>query len=396
MSSGVPTNGTATADLCPLDGRRSSTEMWTKLFVVHFTTISFFCHLLSIRKEPIFTPKLILYILNPLVLLLHYGLALCAIILAQCFCSSVRYQDPVQALRWLFGTIARETGPDYDLISSLPRASRTESQLRRKRRDKLWKRIGRIAVTLAFLAQCIGAIFLYQRRQRKNAAAITDRIVFELACSGILTSLLALLFLAKVPIFSSPVPDIPEDQKTTLDRVVLYLRYTWKSSLVALTSPDGGNAIQPFLLSGTLSFAILEVFGKLNTGDAFFKTLGVVFHLENLDSTEISSLWVEELALGLGLFLSIASFGLMVYARIEDGEISDACPMIFSYICISWFIFLILFIITLGFLWVFLWWCRQLHEVQAEIQTLAAWPTTLPCPPQLWSDPLASWVWMLA
>jgi hypothetical protein len=137
MSSGIPTNGTATADLCPLDGRRSSTEMWVKLFVVHFTTISFFCHLLSIRKEPIFTPKLILYILNPLVLFLHYGLALCAIILGQCMCSNEGYQDPIQALRWLFGTIARETGPDYDLISSPPRVSRTESQLRRKRRDKL-------------------------------------------------------------------------------------------------------------------------------------------------------------------------------------------------------------------------------------------------------------------
>jgi hypothetical protein len=311
-------------------------------------------------------------------------------------CSDEGYQDPIQALRWLFGTIARETGPDYDLISSPPRVSRTESQLRRKRRDKRWKRIGRIAVTLAFLAQCIGAIFLYQRRQRKNAAAITDRIVFELACSGILTSLLALLFLAKVPIFSSPVPDIPEDQKTILDRAVLYLRYTWKSSLVALTSPDGGNAYQPFLLSGTLSFAILEVFGKLDMGGAFSKTLRLIFHQENLDSTEISSLWVEELALGLGLFLSISSIGLIVYEKIEAGGTSEICPMIFSYLYAGWFVFLVLIIMILGFLWVFLWWCRQLHEVQAEVQTLAAWPTTLPCPPQLWSDPLASWVWMLA
>jgi hypothetical protein len=61
--------------LCPLEERRSRAEILVKLFVVYFTTIMAFCHLMSVRGEPLLPLRPLFFVSSPFAfipyLLLH-------------------------------------------------------------------------------------------------------------------------------------------------------------------------------------------------------------------------------------------------------------------------------------------------------------------------------------
>jgi hypothetical protein len=86
--------------------------------------------------------------------------------------------------------------------------------------------VGRSVLAAAFLAQCIGSIFLYCRRLQYSSDAITivDQRAFELACGGLLVAILTLGTVAKFTIFHRTVPI--DGSKTPVDRTVVQCRDT--------------------------------------------------------------------------------------------------------------------------------------------------------------------------
>jgi hypothetical protein len=58
--------------LCPLDKRRSRVEILVKLFVVYFTVIVAFCHLMSIRREPLLSPRPLFFVRGGAALITAY------------------------------------------------------------------------------------------------------------------------------------------------------------------------------------------------------------------------------------------------------------------------------------------------------------------------------------
>jgi hypothetical protein len=84
--------------LCPIDSRRSFAEFVSKFIVVHLTTITAFCHLLSIRNEKILTWRPFFYFLTPFNILVQHALAGLAIftnyVLFLCFPKSKVVSTP--------------------------------------------------------------------------------------------------------------------------------------------------------------------------------------------------------------------------------------------------------------------------------------------------------------
>src|ERR1700712_3329507 len=143
-------NSSATSglNLCPHENRRSIAELACKTFVVHFTTVVAFCHLLSIRGQWTFTWKLVYYTLAPWYIFVQHALALSLIavtFLVNFFLPATKKISTRRALRWLFGTIQQKT-PDSSTDNS---SSWCISQS--------YANIGRVIVAAAFMTQCAGS-----------------------------------------------------------------------------------------------------------------------------------------------------------------------------------------------------------------------------------------------
>ena len=210
--------------LCPYEGRRTSKEVWVKLFVVHFTTIAALCHVLSIRRERIFSWRLVFYFLVPYSAFAYQGLALAALSIAVLYYTFKR--NPLgnggildSAVRFFLGLIP-EDEPAYGPVpaSSAPHEdSETET-------ETSWKRIGRPVVACAFLAQCIGTIVVYLRRQAHDAVTQADGRMLELGSTGIITAMYWIAISAKVKPFSQSIPVKTPGERTTIDVVMVLLR----------------------------------------------------------------------------------------------------------------------------------------------------------------------------
>src|ERR1700712_37515 len=109
-------------ELCPLDSRRTTTELVVKLFIVHFTTISAYCHLLSIRGEPIIGWRLVFYILEPFSLFGHYALSttvLFAALVLYLVKPNRRHRDVlVSVAPTLFGNMSKQQEQTLPLVGS--------------------------------------------------------------------------------------------------------------------------------------------------------------------------------------------------------------------------------------------------------------------------------------
>jgi hypothetical protein len=163
-----------------------------KLFAVHLTTIAAFCHVLSIRREPIVRWKIILYIL------VSFSLFACRVV----FLFAVLYGmgslllnrltgKPTDEIKdglwraplWLFGKIPNQATPSIE-------------------EESRWKEVWRILLALPFLTKCIGTLVLYARRQSHGAATHADQRVIELGCTANITALYWLADTLTLPPFS--------------------------------------------------------------------------------------------------------------------------------------------------------------------------------------------------
>ncbi len=135
------TSNTTTTILCPHDGRRSSKELWVKLFVIHLTTIAAFCHVLSVRREPIIRWKLIFYIFVPYTIFAYHVLALFGFL-----CGLVYYLiKPSEEVKdslwrtplWFFGINPKDNEASYELLPSSARpGDQTEEPPKRSRSSR--------------------------------------------------------------------------------------------------------------------------------------------------------------------------------------------------------------------------------------------------------------------
>jgi hypothetical protein len=125
--------------------------------------------------------------------------------------------------------------------------------------------IGRSVLALAFLAQCIGSIFLYCRRLQFSPDAITivDQRVFELACGGVLVALLTLGTVAKFSIFHETEPI--DGNKTPVDRTVVQCRDTINPEF--LEEGDNCPMMTQFVMNSILFFIITCATGRSKAWD---------------------------------------------------------------------------------------------------------------------------------
>lgn len=396
------------ADLCPLEDRRTSTELWIKLVVVHFTTITAFCHLLSIRGESILSWRLVYYFLVPLLLIAQHFLAplLCLLITGSWLLKPEAH--PVRALyraaSWMFGRMPPEG--DYLGYEMLPvadsggRSSHTQfGQVEAGSRTQIdAKKAGRIIVAAAFLLQCIGTIYIYRRRVSHGAATKTDRRIFELACSGLVTSILTILTLAKVPVFIKTIPEMKEKDMLVIDHTMLHLRDT-----ILKQYTDATNTLS-FLKNGAFAFVLLICLNEYKLVRALKAICTSDFWILRPERGSYEEILWELLHLGWSCFLSCvgAMFAIYIMSRSKSRQLRSnrRCkgyrawyiwplfPFVVALLCVPTAIYI-------GCLPTFTISIFRLCVIYDEITVLGQWPTNQTCP-QLWTDPQANWIWMLA
>ncbi len=379
--------------LCPLDGRRTTTEVWVKLFIVYFTTITAYCHLRSIRNEPILTPKLVFSFLVPLSPLIDMGLCLLALILAGAW-NLIKVpdwrdhtnQDMDRLARLVFGVCApasdREKEEEEEGLPQ-PNHARIASGWEEERNGTI--QFGRLIVVLAFLAQCIGTICMYSRRRSQNAVTHADQLIFELACGGLLTAVLTSLFILRVPLVTQRAPRLGRDDMTALEQ---FIAYRVRDELMVLSWPVR------LVLSGVRSFLYLVLMARFGTlWD--LTSLGAVSAVLRPPSQEN---WQNAFVVGAfrGPMILTTLYLLDAYPLGTPAREPWPPPLVvftaFGALISLW---CVLSWLGSGFL-VFLYYALSLRDVGNQAARLANWPVDVACPPELWSDPLASWVWMLA
>ena len=387
---------------CPLDGRRSPTEIWVKLFVIHFTAITAFCHLLSIRKERILSPKLLAFVLVPLNQIASIVMGLLVIGVAAIYWTCCGDDDRSEKLQHAFLVLFGRNEEDNKGYASLRQRKESGAD-----EEAPLTKMGRIVLVLAFMVQCTGVIVIYSRRVAHGADTLGDRVALDFACGGLLTALLTIACVVEVPVCAKPAPTIDEDHMSLMESILVYCA----REDVGFQSPALGLIIaggRCFFLIVLLSrFSSLEVFLNL---DLLFNTI-----------TSDSGGWKDTFIAGGGCLLlaTLAIFLLsIVYSMVSLTIKSvmsmpttvkaafEPClsaprrpwvlPVVFWVPLMSVIILFGIMYFVFGFLWVVIWYIENLGAIKAQTSALTTWPTDRPCPPDFWTDPLSNWLWMLA
>ena len=399
MNSTFPGANSTDALLCPFDNRRSSKELWVKLFVVHLTTIGAFCHVLSVRREPIISWKLAFFILVPYSIFAYHVLFLVAVLVAFGYLfvntllnkPSEETKDSLwRAPRWLFGKVPDESEVGYQMLPSTEQAPPQAHE-----RQSRWKKVGRILLACPFLAQCIGTAVLYARRQSHHAVTFADQRVFELGCTGIITALYWLADTIELPPFSKSAPTA-SDATTALDKTMVMLRDCQAKPL--LLTDDELPRLMSFLKNGAICFIILLIQQKLR----LFQTVYAIFtNAESTPDDSFIDFFLVIIGISFGGLLSVLgccgtprSKTSMRLGRKRNKD--DTRPWWMFFLCpvgllVLWFPALVIF----GGFIVFIFGPIDWVNIADQISVLDAWPTNTSCP-LLWSDPAANWIWALA
>ncbi|KAK4543553.1 hypothetical protein LTR36_005448 [Oleoguttula mirabilis] len=271
-------------DLCPLDTRRTSAELVVKLFIVHFTTLSAYCHLLSIRGEPVVSWKLAFYFLEPFSAFGYYAIS--TIIVAAA--AGLYLTQPDQRhkeVKLSVASILLGSIPEQD-EQTLPQVASGHASSSRLHADRYgiqskWKKAGRMLLATALLAQCLCTMVLYNRRRAHDALTFADERVLALACSSILTALIWLAVLIRLPAFSTETslgflgPDGSRDNPKPhrLETAAAVLRVCLCANPPGQQETKKGDkwivTAVSFLTNGAIAFLSLLARGRLATFGAF-------------------------------------------------------------------------------------------------------------------------------
>ncbi len=138
-------------ELCPWSERRLPREMYIKLFVVHFTVIGSYAHLMHLRRERRYIFSLLLILACPIAGMALLVSPLTALLVQMIICRGDR-TILNQSIGILIGRAVKDEDTDKQEtgLHWPPEIS--------------FKLIRRIVVQLALLAQCIASIWLFSRR----------------------------------------------------------------------------------------------------------------------------------------------------------------------------------------------------------------------------------------
>ena len=399
MNSTFPGTNSTDIILCPLDNRRSSKELWVKLFVVHLTTIGAFCHILSVRREPIISWKLAFFILVPYSIFAYHILFLATILFAfgHLFVDVIlsKPSDEIKdslwrAPRWLFGKVPDEAEVGYEMLPSTEQVPVPTPE-----RQSRWKKVGRILLACSFLAQCIGTTVLYARRRSHHAVTFADQRVFELGCTGIITALYWLADTIELPPFSKPTL-AASDATTTLDKALVILRDCQAKPL--LLADDDSPRLLSFFKNGAICFIILLIQQKIRL---FHTVYAILTNAESSPDDSFIDFFVFIIGFSIGGVIAV--FGCCGTPRSKTSmrlgrkrSKDDTRPWWLFLCCpiglvVLWFPALVF----LGGIIVFIMGPIDWVNIADQISVLNSWPTNTSCP-LLWSDPVANWIWALA
>jgi hypothetical protein len=384
---------------CPLDDRRSATELYVTHFVIHFTVIAAYCHLLSIRNEPFLSLKPVFFIFTPLLFILQHVLALISIG-GKYLYESILCQDEnatfnaYSSLGWLFGRMPTHR----EGYSSLPKTSSRKSSMSEETNpfnsEHLAKKMGRTLVVLALVAQCIGTIFLYIRRLQHDAVGLVDHRTLEFACAGLLVALLNICVIWRIPVFAEPIPR-GTLMFSKVNGVVASLR-----DITSMNGPDYrdnelARAAQ-FVMTAGLAWVSLVITGQF---DLFTSVLHLVdARYWDKPFGEVDGEFVT--AVIMALLAILPTFVLVIVRpvancvngtgrfRRRDAALVLCLPVVFFLIFLL-FMFMIGSIITLFIV------LGHYGGIFEQISETNQWPIDRDCG-VLWQDPMAQYIWWLA
>lgn len=413
------------AELCPLDDRRGTAEVSLKLAVVHFTTTTAYCHLLSTRGEPtkVICRKMILFLLFPGSIIIQHVMAILAIASAIPLVWTKKPQDSTL----LRSSLKRAPFILFGAIDQHP----SQPKLDNSDRECMVKVMGRAIVVLALGAQCIGSCIVFARRYQHNATTTADWRVFELAIAALLISLLTMVHLFWHPAIRLNQEEILEqshnDHLTYLDTALLYfwgmppppvdsnlrkdiIRMEWQSRALRIyfNAPTtfGAYWAQPWQARDLL-FSLMRLFsagglvGKLgifapvcaecnSTGRLMYEIVASFAQVSFIITTiSISAI--------LLVVLSAKAFPakrksvrwrwilLQLLVLLPLGALTWGLVGVLSILMLT----VTLFPSQIALMFV----CQILFLIY-ELIILAHWPTELECP-LLWSDPNANFLWHL-
>ena len=183
----APSNGT---ELCPWDERRLPREMYVKLFVVHFTVLGAYAHLMHLRREPRYIFSFLLMIACPIAGVALVVVPFIALVIQTIICRGDR-AILNQSFGILVGQVLRDEDTDEHgaTIHWPPELS--------------LKLVRSVVLQLALLAQCITSIWLFARRVKHGSDALYDHRIFQLAVLGCSASIMSILHLILRPQYSS-------------------------------------------------------------------------------------------------------------------------------------------------------------------------------------------------
>lgn len=409
-------------ELCPLDDRRSAAEVSLKLAVVHFTTMTAYCHLLSMRGEPtkVICKKMVLFFIYPGSIIIQHVMAILAIVSALVFVQFKKRRDskPLQlslkrAPFILFG--ANEQPPPQ----SGPHRSDEES---------IVKIIGRAIVVLALGAQCIGSCIVFAHRYQHDATTIADWRVLDLATAALLITSLTVVHLFWHPALRlSPNETLGKPHKdhlTFLDATLLYMREV-PARVDPGSSKDEREKWQrrtlevyfnvPITLgtywaqSSEARQPLLSLLRLFSSGGIIAK-LGVFEYKSPICDECASRLWFEVFASAIQVFCLIVTTTASAVSVLELS--AKVFPEHWTAVSLWWALLRTLVLMPLSVViwglagvlyllsclsvpvWIVLLFIAQIFHLVVELIILANWPTDFECP-LLWSDPKANVLWHL-
>lgn len=415
------------AELCPLDDRRSAAEISLKLAVVHFTTITAYCHLLSMRGEPtkVICRKMTVFFIFPGSIIIQHVMAILAIFSALIL---VRFKKP-QDSTLLQSSLKRALFILFGAIDQRP----SESRLHNSDEESMIKIIGRVIVVLALSAQCVGSCIIFARRYQHDATTIGDWRVLELAIAALLISLLTVVHLFWHPASRLNLNDILEQSRnnhlTYLDATLLYhwgvpalvdsdsekkdlrMRLQRESIKIFFNAPTtfGAYRVQPWeVRESTTQIVKLFSFGGVvgttgifayksticdtcaSTGRLGFEIVASVNQIVFIITTIIASAILLRIVSAKAFpgtwkvvrwwrvllrLLVLMPLGLLTWGLVSISSVLFLVSLVFPF----WE--LIIFLSLTG-------------HFAIQLIVLANWPTDLECP-LLWSDPNANFLWHL-
>ncbi|KAF2729828.1 hypothetical protein EJ04DRAFT_568250 [Polyplosphaeria fusca] len=385
MNTSSPTNGSLPESqiLCPLDGRRTSREIYIKYFVLNLTTLVYYCHFIR-RRDGNHLCSAIYFFLCPLTFVVRYVVALSGILITYTFHvlrdlvrtrkMEWKRQEVADALQHLLG---KSSGHDY---ATLPTSDAGTSAPQEK--TSSYSLAGRIIVNGGFLAQCAASIHLFQRRKSHHADLSIDRRMYGTACAGLLAALLNMGRSFRIPVFSSFVP--PDGQRSKLDNFVLLCRGGCQKTMVPYEEEQPHALIfwEHTFLQMALFFA---------TANSYFLDIQQAMVQDVLgDRDYLVIIIIVALIGGSGLSVSLY----------EDEKKSGKSPSVAVVVCSMFPLGLFFFTLAMYFLfssftiWAH-WSSNYVMDLTREIPEAMRANQTTPCP-LLWSDEKAEWLWWLA